>query len=143
MPKSKPSGPKKFGKLKASVAASTPARQPQPKSSKAFGAIKPEAMQQGTSSLHARCPGKCEGAIMDGLMWIHSPGCPYTVVLWRAHGFTASDWKCPHGCQATALPSGWTHDYRCPFWNETGETPIGLKAPKEASTAAAKSRRGR
>ena len=122
--------PKRFGALKqiSSVAESTSAP-PSPKKSGKFGAIKPEALQQGSSSLHPRCYAKCQGAVMDGVMWIHSPGCPYTVVLWRAHGFTASNWECPYGCQATALPSGWTHDYRCPFWNATGQTPIGLKAP--------------
>lgn len=100
------------------------------KSARKFGTLAESVKSQGTSSGHPSCYARCKGEVIAG-MWIHTRGCPYTVVLWRAHGFTLTDWECVYGCQATALSSGWTHDYRCPFWNATGETPIGLRAPMQ------------
>ncbi len=75
---------------------------------------------------------------MDGT-WIHSDGCPYRNVLWKHHGYTRKDWTCVYGCTPEETPSAYTHSYRCPFWDATGETPIGLGltgAPKKVGVGA-------
>ena len=109
---------------------------PAPKKQAQFGDLKPEARQQGHSVMHPNCYAKCKGQIVPGPMWIHSPGCPYTVVLWRAHGKTKADWSCAYQCEPQEIPSGWTHAHTCPFWNATGETPIGLRRPSGSASSA-------
>lgn len=74
------------------------------------------------------CPENCPGEWKpDG--WIHSSWCQWASVLWKAHGVTVADWKCNYQCEPQEMPSGWTHDYRCPYWDRTGRTPFDATAP--------------
>ena len=125
--------PREFGAITAQPSPSKVAAVAAPKPTRTFGELAPEARQVGHSVMHPDCYAKCKGEIVAGPMWIHSPGCPYTVVLWKPHGKTEKDWLCPYGCPPQEIPSGWTHAHTCPFWNATGETPIGLKRPTEAT----------
>jgi hypothetical protein len=118
-----------FGALTAQPSPSKVAAVAAP--TRTFGELAPEARQVGHSVMHPDCYAKCKGEIVAGPMWIHSPGCPYTVVLWDAHGKTKEDWPCAYGCEPQRFGSGWIHAQACPFWNATGKTPIGLKRPSE------------
>jgi hypothetical protein len=99
------------------------------------------AVEVGISSAHPNCPAKCEGVYRDG-MWTHEVGCPYTVMLWFAHGFTASDWSCPYGCTPTHLSSGLTHHWQCTFWAQEGKkkTPFDGRPPKGTANSGRVSR---
>lgn len=118
---------KKFGGIKRRgeiPAVSTTAK-------KKFGGVK-EPVPRGVSGetgFVQSCPQNCPGEYVLG-MWIHSANCPWAAVLWEAHGKKAEDWNCPYQCEPTRLPSGWTHDYRCPFWDRTGRTPIDSLPPR-------------
>jgi hypothetical protein len=74
------------------------------------------------------CPENCPGEYVEG-NWIHSKWCPWASVLWRSHGKTEKDWGCPYGCPPLALPSGWTHQHDCKFWDATGRTPFDHADP--------------
>ena len=75
------------------------------------------------SSLHRWCIAGCQGRHVEH-MWIHDTGCPEIRMLWKAHGYTAADWTCPHGCPGTEMPSGYTHHWQCEFWEANDLTPF-------------------
>lgn len=78
------------------------------------------------------CPRNCGGEYIEGT-WVHSKTCPWSSVLWKSHGKTAADWNCPYGCPVQELPSGWTHQPFCAFWDRTGRTPFDHNAPHEVT----------
>jgi hypothetical protein len=129
-----PSG-KKFGGVKKSRRqGETPAASATP--SKKIGGVKnvvPRG-QYGITGNMESCRENCPGEWVQG-MWIHSKECPWAVVIWKAHGKTLKDWHCPYDCDPTELPSGWTHPYTCPFWDETGTTPFDTPPPKANNAA--------
>jgi len=119
---------KKFGGVKRLRRENIPAVTATPKR---FGNVKEPVLRgvTGMTGFVQSCPQNCGGEYKFA-MWIHSAECPWAAVLWSAHGKTRDDWNCPYHCEPTALPSGWTHDYRCPFWDRTGATPIDVLPPK-------------
>lgn len=119
---------RKFGAVKRSRQESTPVVAATPKK---FGGVKAPVPRgvTGMTGFVQSCPENCGGEYKFG-MWIHSAECPWAATLWSAHGKTRDDWKCPYQCEPTTLPSGWTHDYRCPFWDRTGNTPVDVLPPK-------------
>jgi hypothetical protein len=85
---------------------------------KKVGAIKASARAVGTSVAH-KLPC-CDGEYILG-MWVHSGTCPETVVIWKAHGKTKKDWRCPEGCEPQELPSCYTHGSGCAWWDRHSE----------------------
>ena len=69
------------------------------------------------------CVAGCQGRHVED-MWIHDVQCPEIRMLWKAHGYTAADWACPHGCPANEMPSGYTHHWQCKFWEANDLTPF-------------------
>ena len=118
---------KKFGGVKrrgAIPAVAIPA-------AKKFGGVKEPVPRgvYGETGFVQSCPINCGGEYIQG-MWIHSADCQWAAVLWEAHGKKEKDWNCVYDCDPTRLPSGWTHDFRCPFWDRTGRTPIDTNPPR-------------
>lgn len=130
-----PSGKKKIGGVKKTERRGADPAVSAPPSKKKIGGVT-VVRGFGTSRQMESCPEHCPGEYIEGGYWIHSSWCKWAAVLWNAHGFTRDDWKCPFNCEPQQLPSGWTHDWRCQFWERTGRTPFDHNAPKEAKRVA-------
>lgn len=119
--------------------------------SKKMGTLKPRLTSGETPRSGTRVAGKlkvaskprcrvgCQGSYSHGV-WIHTRGCPGTPVLWKIDGYTRNDWECVYGCAPVETPSSFIHHYYCAFWNEAGETPLGLQEPKASNSEASSER---
>ena len=102
----------KVGKLKASVSRQAPsAAEP-----KKVGGLKESAAGVNTSR-GARSCTKCTGMVREG-NWVHTNGCPETVVQWKRYVPRGVAWPCPHRCTPVETPETITHHWTCPFWDE-------------------------
>ena len=97
---------------------------------------------------HKGCPAQCLGHRFADGRWIHDLGCPWVVVEWDMdHGRDGigatytGHWPCQYTCPPHRIAGGWTHDWRCPFWDngdwrqvypafpDTGPTPFSETEP--------------
>lgn len=89
---------------------------------------------------------ECAGRYLSG-RWRHEARCSLTVVLWKHDGHRISDWTspiyqcCPYKCEPLELPSAFTHDWRCPFWDDTEEVPFAF-ADRETEAPPSEENRG-
>lgn len=116
---------KKFGGVKKAAGGKTPAAVSA--SPKKVGGVKTPPRGAVGSTVES-CPQNCPGEFVRG-MWIHSLDCPWVAVIWKFHGGEIAEWRCLYDCDPITLPSGWTHPYDCPYWNETGKTPFDHVPP--------------
>lgn len=126
---------KKVGGLKRRVSKKKRAPAPPTRASKAekdlAGKVQAPSKKVGglkaspTPATHrgAKKCDECDGFMYHG-NWHHDSTCPRLAVMWKAAGFTRSDWRCVYDCEPTEFPGAFAHKWNCPFWNTTDETPF-------------------
>lgn len=105
---------------------------------KKVGGVTAQARTGSTSAHPQSCPQNCQGEIIEGT-WVHSRTCPWSSVLWKSHGATAADWRCPFHCPPVEMGLCWTHQQDCKFWDRMGRTPFDHR-PQDMKSMQARAR---
>lgn len=114
------SAPAKRKMVKKGVAGVTPRPVPKPRDNYGRNKYGIEVRKWPVRTSDERfCDEGCFGTWVgtaEVSMWIHDNDCNAMRCLWKAHGWKIKDWACPWGCSPMDMPSVFTHNWECTFW---------------------------